>query len=533
MDTRSREQPGQAKLKGENICYFHNSYVLSMMDQSTNNSADSTDDKPQWFNEFISDFDYQNPKPGQLLEGTVLSIEEDGILVDIGVKRDALVPARDLSQVEEHKLTQIETGDTVIVYVLNRPGGDQDLLVSLSKGIEFESWERADRYLENGTSLELEIVSHNRGGLIVEFETLRGFLPYSQVPGLRGIRNPRMAERLKKELVGKKMEMKVIEVVRDRNRLIFSATAAEKEKRQKRLEELQKGQIITGKVVNIVDFGAFVDLDGIDGLVHISELAWQRIKHPSEAVKNGEEIEVKVLDVDAQRERVSLSRKSLLPSPWEIPEELPNVGDCIEGTVVKIVKFGAFVELPLGIEGLVHTSQLGYTHSENPNESVKRGEQVLVRVLDVNPDRRRISLSMRQVPREVQIAWAMENFSGEEIIETPDDSSETQIEQQQDDDKIAEQEDMGILEDRIEEKDQEITDTDSEIIDQSSHGEDQKASVEPDDVGPNETDQADQEVGDFSSQSGTENTSIPNEILASDVDIPVIEQELEPFPEND
>ena len=368
-----------------------------------------------WYEDFLANYDIQIPKPGQLLEGSILSINEEGALIDVGLKRDAIVPANDLAQVGPEIINKLSPGDSVFIYVLTRPSGDRGPLVSLRKGIEHESWERAEKYQDNGLVLDLEVIGHNRGGLIVEFETLRGFLPYSQVPGLRGIRNPRLADKIKDEMLNSTLQVKIIEVVRERNRLIVSAIAVEEEKRNARLEELQKGDIILGTVVNIVDFGIFVDLDGIDGLVHVSELDWKRIKHPSEVIKLGDAINVKVLDVDIERQRVSLSRKALLPSPWEIPGELPESGVCLEGKVVKVINFGAFVELPIGIEGLVHTSQLGYTELENPKDAVKRGETVLVRVLEVDPTRRRISLSMRQVPRELQITWAMEHL-GDEIL---------------------------------------------------------------------------------------------------------------------
>jgi len=378
-----------------------------------------------WYEDFLANFDYETPQPGKLLEGIILRIDDEGALIDVGVKRDAVVPAKDLSQVNPEILESLSQGDHVWVYVLNRPVGDRELIVSLSKGMDHESWEKAEEYLEKGVPLQLEVIGHNRGGLIVEFETLRGFLPYSQVPSLRGIRSPRLADKLKREMVNTSIDMKVIEVVRERNRLIFSASAAEEEKRLNRLEELEKGNIITGRVVNIVDFGLFVDLDGIDGLVHLSELDWKRVKHPSELYQVGEEINVKVLEVDTERQRVSLSRKALIPSPWEIPEELPNAGDCIEGRVVKVVNFGAFIELPVGIEGLIHTSQLGYTHLENPKDAVKRNEIVLVRVLEVDPERRRISLSMRQVPRELQISWAIEHLDDIELgLSTNDENAD-------------------------------------------------------------------------------------------------------------
>ena len=224
-----------------------------------------------WYEDFLANFDYETPQPGKLLEGIILRIDDEGALIDVGVKRDAVVPAKDLSQVNPEILESLSQGDHVWVYVLNRPVGDRELIVSLSKGMDHESWEKAEEYLEKGVPLQLEGIGHKRGGLIVEFETLRGFLPYSQVPSLRGIRSPRLPDKLKREMVNTSIDMKVIEVVRERNRLIFSASAAEEEKRLNRLEELEKGNIITGRVVNIVDFGLFVDLDGIDGLVSATQ----------------------------------------------------------------------------------------------------------------------------------------------------------------------------------------------------------------------------------------------------------------------
>lgn len=377
--------------------------------------------QPDWFENFLSDYDYQSPKPGQVLDGAVIRMDEEGILVDVGLKRDALIPARDLSQVDESILASLEVGDIVTVYVLSQGAGDRDLMVSLSKGIEHQSWEKAEKYLQEGITVELEIIGYNRGGLIVKYETLRGFLPFSLVPEIHGVRSPRRAERIKNNLVGKQIELKIIEVARNRNRLIFSAAAAQEDKRRKRLEELERGQIITGQVVSIVDFGAFVDLDGVDGLVHISQLDWKKVKHPSEVVRVGEEIEVKVIDVDVERERVSLSRKSLLPSPWETIEETLKEGDYVEGRVTRIVDFGAFVALPIGIEGLVHISQIGYSSTQDPKTAIKPGETVLLRILEIHPERKRIALSMRQVPLEKQIAWAMEHLGEGDLPDRPDE----------------------------------------------------------------------------------------------------------------
>ncbi len=368
---------------------------------------DQVNHSEERFKDLLEEYDYQLPKPGDILQGIILSTDEEGILVDVGLKRDAIVSSREFSQLGEEFVNDLKPGDQVVVYLLNQPVGDQELHVSLTKGIEHQSWEKVESYLQSNEIVELEIVGKNRGGFLVKFEKLVGFLPFSQVPEVRAARSPGLAEKIKQGLMESTMPLKVIEVVRPRNRLIFSALDAQAEKRKQRLEALQVGQIIEGKVVNIVDFGAFVDLEGVDGLVHVSQLAWEKIKHPTEVVKIGDEIQVKVTQVDVERERVSLSRKALLPSPWDLAGENYKAGDYIEGVVMRVVDFGAFVRLSTGIEGLIHLSQLGYSAAQDPHEAVKRGERVLVRVLDVNPERRRISLSMRQVPLERQIAWAM------------------------------------------------------------------------------------------------------------------------------
>jgi small subunit ribosomal protein S1 len=270
--------------------------------------------------------------------------------------------------------------------------------------------------------LTLEVVGHNRGGLILKYEGLRGFVPFSLVPELQGIRNPKRAESIKNSLVGTQMDVKITEVDQERRRLILSADAAQLEKRMKRLESFKRGQVVKGQVVKVVDFGVFIDLDGIDGLIHVSQLAWKKVKHPSECVKVGDEIEVKVVEIDHQRHRIGLSRKALLPGPWQTISDELKAGDYIEGVVTRLVEFGAFVKLPQGIEGLIHTSQIGYSSHQVPQNAIKSGDKVLLKVLEVKPDRKRIALSMRQVPIERQIAWSMDAL--EQVVA----NSETAIE---------------------------------------------------------------------------------------------------------
>jgi small subunit ribosomal protein S1 len=360
-----------------------------------------------WFEQFLSDYDYESPKRGQLLEGEILRKDEDALLVDVGLKRDAIVPGRDFNEVRKEVLENLSIGDKILVYVLQPPSGDRDLLVSLSKGIEYEHWDHAERYLENETILPLQVIGKNKGGLLLEFESLRGFLPYSQIPKLRRVHDWKTAEEIKQQMIQTEIPVKVIEVDRKRRRLIFSALAAEREKRKQRLQELEVGQIIHGPIVNIVKFGVFVDLDGVDGLVHISKLDWTHVAHPSDLFEVGDEIDAKVTDINLEKERVSLNRKSLLPSPWDQFNESHREGETMEGRVTNVLDFGAFVELSEGVEGLVHVSEIGYSANGKPQEIVKKGDRVLVRILDIDPSKERISLSMRQVPLENQLAWSL------------------------------------------------------------------------------------------------------------------------------
>ncbi len=389
--------------------YFTETVVPELA--ATTQTHDDREPTETWYEQFLSEYDYESPKRGQLLEGEILLIDEDAILLDVGLKRDAIIPGRDLDEVRGDVLENLSIGDKILVYVLHAPVEDKNLLVSLSKGVEHEDWDHAERNLENELITPLEVVGKNKGGLLLEFESLRGFLPFSQIPKLRRIRDQKTADEIKQQMIHTQIPVKVIEVDRERRRLIFSALAAEQEKRKQRLLELEIGQIIHGPIVNIVKFGVFVDLDGIDGLVHISKLDWSHVAHPSDLFKTGDEIDVKIIAIDLDRERVSLDRKSLLPSPWERFNENHREGETMEGQVTNVREFGAFVALADGLEGLVHVSELGYSTSGQPQDLVKKGDRVLVQILDIDANRERISLSMRQVPLESQLSWSLNNSS--------------------------------------------------------------------------------------------------------------------------
>jgi small subunit ribosomal protein S1 len=377
--------------------------------------VDQPTQQPEWFENFIANYDTQNPKQGTVLQATVVRNDQEGVFLDLGLKREIIVPQRDLEHLASEVFEKLTPGSQVPVVVVAEASENREMEVSLSRGLEQQIWEVARKSMEDDQILSLDVVDHNRGGLIVRYENLRGFVPYSLVPELHGVRNPKRADAIKSGLVGKTIDVKITEVDPEKRRLILSAESAQAELRQRLLDKFKKGQVHQGKVVKVVDFGAFVDLGGIDGLIHVSQLSWKKVKHPSDVIKIGEDIEVKIIEVDRERQRIGLSRKSLLPGPWQTLNDEVKVGDYIEGIVTRLVEFGAFAKIPQGVEGLIHTSQIGYSAHQDPQNAIKPGDRVLVKVLDLKPDRKRIALSMRQVPMERQIAWAMENLEELEI----------------------------------------------------------------------------------------------------------------------
>ena len=367
------------------------------------------------FEAALDTYGYENPQRGQILEGEIIQIDEDSVLVDIGAKRDAIVPRKDLDRLDDELRDSISQGDQIPVYVMRtgRVGGD--LLVSINRGLEQEDWKHAREMLESGDAMNLPIVGQNRGGLVVQFGRLRGFVPNSHVPELRRDGGDDLKDQ-KEDLIGGELVVKVIEVNQKRRRLVLSSRAARRERRLLRLKELAVGSVISGKVVNLVDFGAFVDLGGVDGLVHISELDWTRVDHPSELLELGQEVDVKILDVDVERERISLSRKALEPNPWQTVSERYSPGSLVEGEITNVRDFGAFVMLPEGVEGLIHVSEIGLAGPGDPRDVVRPADKVLVRVVDIEPDRERISLSLNRVSKEEQLDWLQEK--GEDAPES-------------------------------------------------------------------------------------------------------------------
>jgi len=333
---------------------------------------------------------------GEIISGKVVRIDNDEVLVDIGYKSEGIIPFQELADKQISSPEEVvKVGDEINVYIMKVENSEGNPLLSKRRADHEQAWAKLAEAYETGQPIEGEVLQVVKGGLII-FVGLRAFLPASQV-GLRY--EPNL-----EKYVGQTLRVRVIELDRSRNKVIVSQKVVLEEeleaKRAALWQELAEGQVRKGTVTKLTDFGAFVDLGGIEGLVHISELSWARVKHPSEVLQEGEEIEVMVLGVDRERERVSLGLKQVLPDPWDGVGEKYPVGSIQEGIVTHIVGFGAFVQLEPGVEGLVHISQLANHRVAEASEVVQVGEKVRVKVLDVNEKDRRISLSIKEAAEE-------------------------------------------------------------------------------------------------------------------------------------
>ena len=338
------------------------------------------------------DYDFTRPRRGDVREAVILSIGDNDMVVDLGSKRDGIVPPKDLELLDDTYRAGLEIGNQVPIVILKTWGRRDGILVSVNKGLQQKDWLRAEDFLESEEVFEAEVIDFNRGGVLVQFGRVRGFVPNSHLTAIpRGTRGKRLNE-MKSELVGETLPLVVIEVNQRRRRLVLSERRAKNRRRQQLLKELTEGEVRTGTVSNLVDFGAFVDLGGIDGLIHISELDWQHVDHPSEVLSARDEVEVYVLNVDRERERIALSRKRLLPDPWSVVTEKIQKGDVVDGTVTSVADFGAFVDVGEGVEGLVHISEM--PDGEATNSDLESGSEVTVRVLGIDEWQHRIPLRL-------------------------------------------------------------------------------------------------------------------------------------------
>lgn len=381
------------EIKNTSVIEFEN-----ISDEEMNQMIDGT----------LTDFD-----EGDLIDGTVVKIEHDEVLVDIGFKSEGVIPARELSIRKDADPSEVVTlGDKLEALVLQKEDKDGRLILSKKRAEYERAWIQVEDKFKAGEVVTGEVIEVVKGGLILDIG-LRGFLPASLVD-LRRVKDLTA-------YLGTEIEARVIEMDRNRNNVVLSRRVlleeGRKNERAEILEKLTKGMRLKGSVSSIVDFGAFVDLGGIDGLIHISELSWSHVNHPSEVVKVGEEVEVEVLDVDLQRERISLGLKQTTEDPWTKLVETYPVGTIVDGKVTKIVPFGAFIELGDNVEGLVHISEMALKHIDSPAQVVKVGDVVKVKVMDVNVERRRISLSMKAAAEELGIEIAVAEPENKEEAE--------------------------------------------------------------------------------------------------------------------
>ena len=330
---------------------------------------------------------------GDVVKGKVVRIDKDEVLVDIGYKAEGVIPSNELSirkSVDPHE--EVELGEEIDALVLTKEDSEGRLILSKKRARFEKAWRKIEVAADSGEPVEGSVIEVVKGGLILDLG-VRGFLPASLVD-IRRVHNL-------DEFMGQTLECKVIELNRSRNNVVLSRRAVleeeRKEVREQILGRLEPGQVVEGKISNIVDFGAFVDLDGIDGLIHISELSWSHVNHPSEVVAIGDTVRIKVLDIDRDRQRISLGLKQTQEDPWQRVINTHRGGDVLEGTVTKVVAFGAFVEILPGVEGLVHISELADHHVENPSEVVEPGSKLNVKILEIDEERRRLSLSIKRV----------------------------------------------------------------------------------------------------------------------------------------
>jgi len=354
------------------------------------------------------------PKQGEVRLGNIAEMRASEILVSIGTKSEGVISGREFEQISDEEKDVFEIGQEIPVYVVAPEDSSGSVVLSYTRAREEQDWENVEQLLETGGTFGSEVIGYNKGGLIVPIGRLRGFVPASQVSLLRRLSfTGETPEERWGTLVGEQMEVSVIEMDRTRRRLILSERVALQETRDtlkdRLLEELEEGSVHTGRVTSLADFGAFVNIEGADGLVHLSEISWERIKHPNEVLEVGQEIDVKVISVDRDRKRIGLSLRQLQEDPWVQKVSHLREGLLVEGTITHLTKFGAFARIDDELEGLVHVSELSDHRIEHPKEIVSEGEVVTLRIIRVDTDRRRIGLSMRKVdsPAYADLDWKM------------------------------------------------------------------------------------------------------------------------------
>lgn len=366
---------------------------------------------------------FRRLQPGDIVDGEIVSVTPTEVLVDVGAKSEGLVPSKELERLGRDGLESLKVGQVIPVYVVRSEDREGNLLLSIRRAEEESDWRRAQQLYEESEAIETQVAGFNKGGLIVRLGRLRGFVPASQLVAEHRGSNTQQPEERWARLVGTEIHVKVIELNRKRKRLILSERAALRVVREAQkaelLENLRPGEVRRGVVSSLADFGAFVNLGGADGLIHLSELSWNRTAKPNEVLDVGQEVEVYVLNVDRERKRIALSLKRLEPEPWATAESRYYVGQLVEGTITRLANFGAFALVNDELEGLIHISELSNGRINHPQEVVREGEKHVMRIIRIDPKRRRMGLSLKRVadPEYADLDWQAELAEGESSLE--------------------------------------------------------------------------------------------------------------------
>ena len=377
-------------------------------------------------------FSVELPKSGEIRQGTIASISQGQILVSIGAKSEGVIAGRELEVIDAEDRDAFEVGQEIPVFVVSPEDSNGNVVLSYKRAQEQMAWVSVEEQMEDDTVIESKVIGYNKGGLIVGVHGLRGFVPASQIGVLR--RSQAVGDTPEQrwaKMIGEPISVRIIEVDKSRRRLICSERAASSESRQsikeRVIDELEEGSVYTGRVTSLADFGAFVNINGADGLVHLSELSWDRIQHPKEMLEVGQEVKVKVINIDREKRRIGLSLRALSDDPWRTRVEKFSVGQLVEGIITRLTKFGAFARLEGDIEGLIHISEISDTRIEHPKEVLKEGEVVALRIIRIDPEQHRIGLSVRKVD---SAAFADKDFKllTQEFDQL--DEEETEVEEQ-------------------------------------------------------------------------------------------------------
>lgn len=377
------------------------------------------------------------PTQGEIRQGFIATIRDNEILVSIGTKSEGVIYGRELEQIPQEERAEFVVGQEIPVFVVAPEDASGNVVLSYVRAREEKDWEDVDALLESGEAVASKIIGYNKGGLIVPVGQLRGFVPASQISLLRrtSAENESPDQRYGK-MVGEEIDVRIIEVDRARRRLILSERLALQETREtlkdRLLDELGEGTIRTGRVTSLADFGAFVNIDGADGLVHLSEISWERIQHPNEVLKVGQEVKVKVISVDRDRKRIGLSIRQLQEDPWMQKVGELKEGMLVQGTITHLTKFGAFARIDEELEGLIHVSELSEQRIGHPKEVVHEGDELTLRVIKIDAERRRIGLSLRKVdsPAYTDLDWKMALADEIEPVLAEEETSESETVQE-------------------------------------------------------------------------------------------------------